>query len=61
MNSKDFIFVYDPKLAKHLKFNLEVNYITNALNKSTGSEFWLFPRTNEIRMGIREWKEKMNK
>lgn len=57
MDSKSFFFCYDPRLAKHLKFNLGISYITNAKQKNTGNEFWLFPKSDKLQMGIREWRE----
>lgn len=61
MNSKDFIFVYDQRLAKYLKLNLGICFITNAKQKDSDREFWLFPRTREVKLGIKSWKETMRK
>lgn len=61
MDSRDFVFVYDKRLAKYLKLELGINYITNARHKVTGNEFWLFPKSNKVKMSIGVWKEIMNK
>lgn len=55
MDSRDFFFCYDPKLAKHLKFTLGINYITNAKQKDTENEFWLFPKSKLLSMALQEW------
>lgn len=59
MDSKDFFFCYDERLAKHLKFNLGIPYITNATHKDTGNRFWLFHKSSIVKKGIREWVDKI--
>lgn len=61
MDSKDFFFCYDQRLAKHLKFNLGISYITNAKQKDTENEFWLFPKSELLNTGIKEWRDRMQK
>lgn len=60
MNSNEFFFCYDIRLARYLKFNKGINFLTNARHKDTNNEFWMFHKSDELHENIQEWRRNMD-
>lgn len=54
MNTNEFFFCYDRELAKHLRYDKGISFITKALHSETKSEFWLFYKSDELKNALDE-------
>lgn len=52
MNANEFFFCYDKELAKYLRYEKGIGFITKALHTGTKSEFWLFYRDEELEKAL---------
>ena len=57
LKQSDFMYVYDVKLFKFLKFDKGIDFITCGLNERTNMKFWQFYRSDELNQAIAEWKQ----
>lgn len=56
LTKSDFMFVYDSKLFKFLKFEKGIDFITSGLNERTKMKFWQFYRSDELNQAIKEFQ-----
>lgn len=54
MNTNQFFFCYDKEVAKYLRYEKNIRFITTALHKETKAEFWLFHRDVELDKALQE-------
>lgn len=54
MNTNEFFFCYDKEVAKFLRYEKNIRFITTALHKETKAEFWLFHRDVELDKALQE-------
>jgi hypothetical protein len=58
VKQSDFMYVYDAKLFKYLKFEKNIPFITSGLNEKTLLKFWQFYRTPELNAAMEEYQSK---
>ena len=58
MNTNDFFFCYDREVAKFLRYEKGIQFVTKALHCKTKAEFWLFPRDEELENALDEMSNK---
>jgi len=54
MNSKDFYYCYSIPLKKYLK-EMGFNFIIKALHPITNKPFFMYEKTNNLDMTLRNW------
>lgn len=54
MTVKDFYFCYDKKVAKYLRYDKGIEFITVARHDKTGKRFWLFLQSEELSKALSE-------
>ena len=54
IDRNEFFFCYDKEVAKHLRYEKNIRFITTALHKETKAEFWLFHRNAELDEALQE-------
>lgn len=54
MKTSEFFFCYDKELAKYLRYEKGIEFITRALHSETKSEFWLFYRDEKLDKALNE-------
>ncbi|WP_322922142.1 hypothetical protein [Paenibacillus campi] len=43
-----YFYVYDRKLAKHIRYDKEIEWICTGLHIKTKDQFWQFPKSEEL-------------
>jgi len=54
---KDYFFCYNPKLARFLRHEKDIEYIIKAKHTNTDKIFYLFEQSKELSNGINEYKK----
>lgn len=52
-----YYFCYNPRLAKYLRYDCNLPFITKAKHIDTNNKFWLFEQTEELTKAIHTYKE----
>lgn len=58
MNRDQYFFCYSKNLYEFLRNENGMNYICRAFHWNTGKAFWLFERTEELRMALAQYDER---
>ncbi|PEP74095.1 hypothetical protein COL32_08910 [Bacillus pseudomycoides] len=54
ISAKDLFFCYDKRVAKYLRYDKDMEFITKAYTRE-GKEFWLFNKTPELDKALKEY------
>lgn len=49
-----YFFCYDEKIAKYLRYDKGILFITSALHEKSGRKFYLFEQTEELAIALSE-------
>ena len=49
-----YFFCYDEKIAKYLRYDKGILFITSAIHEKTGKKFWLFEQSNKLAEALSE-------
>lgn len=58
MSEVKFLYVYDPQLAKYLRFECNIPYITTGYHIKTHDQFWQFWKSDETYYAVQNFKAK---
>lgn len=53
--NNNYFFCYSPNLYREIKHNNNIQYITKGTNPSSGKNFWVFEKTNELKHILDNW------
>lgn len=56
--NRSYFFCRSKKIMKHLRYEHEISFITCAVDKITGEDFWLFERSASLDKALEELKIK---
>ena len=56
ITAKDLFFCYDKRVAKYLRYDKDIEFITKAYTKA-GVEFYLFQCTDEVAEALAEYRD----
>ena len=54
IGNRGYFFCRSKKIMKHLRYESNISFITNAIDIKTGQEFWLFERTELLNNALNE-------
>ncbi|MDE8562752.1 hypothetical protein PNH38_02505 [Anoxybacillus rupiensis] len=55
---KNYFFCYDKRLRDFLRYEKNIDYITEGRHLKTGMIFTLFERTEFLNQALQEWKNR---
>lgn len=53
--NNNYFFCYSPNLYREIKYNNNIQYITKGTNPSSGKDFWVFEKTDQIKNILINW------
>lgn len=51
-----YFYIYDRSLAKHIRYNHNIEWICTGLHIKTKDQFWQFPKSEELYKVMVEFK-----